>query len=119
MSASVLVVDDEEGMRETLAEILQAAGWRVDVAHDGAAALRRLKEQEFDVVVMDIRMPGRDGVSVLGEIGTPPPRVIVMTAYAVESQLAQAIERRAFAVVHKPFFAPYMVSLVEQAATAA
>ena len=119
MSMAVLVVDDEEGMRETLAEILAAAGWWVEVAENGEAALLRLRERAFDVVVMDMRMPGRDGVSVLGEIGRPPPRVIIMTAYAVESQLAQAIEGQAFAVVHKPFFAPYMVSLVEQAATAA
>jgi two-component system C4-dicarboxylate transport response regulator DctD len=116
--ASVLVVDDELGMRETVAEILQGAGFEVTTASSGEDALSRLRQDEFDVVLMDIRMPGRDGISVLQEIGPPPPPVVMMTAYAVEEQLRAAVEAQSFAVVHKPVPATYLIDLVGRAAAA-
>ncbi len=112
--SSVLVVDDELGMRETLVDLLCEAGYDAECAADGEAALTRLRAAPYDVVVMDIRMPGRDGVSVLEEIGTPPPAVILMTAYAVDEQLRRAVGR-AFAVVHKPFAVPFLLGLVARA----
>ncbi|HVT21364.1 MAG TPA: response regulator, partial [Mycobacteriales bacterium] len=57
MSASVLVVDDETGMRETLVDILEAAGYTVTPAEDGAVALEMARTHPYDVIVMDIRMP--------------------------------------------------------------
>ena len=116
MSAQVLVVDDEAGMRDTLVDILEDAGYDVQSAHDGEAALETVRRHRFDVVVMDIRMPGRDGVSVLREMGEPPPQVIMMTAYAVEEQLRQAVEAKAFAVVHKPFQVGHLLDLIAGAA---
>lgn len=119
MSAqSVLVVDDEAGMRDTMAEILECAGYEVSTARSGEDALARLAERTFDVVLMDIRMPGRDGISVLREIAGPPPPVVMMTAYAVDEQLRAAIDAKSFAVVHKPVPAPYLIDLVARAATA-
>ena len=112
---AVLVVDDEAGMRETLTDILEDAGYRVSVAADGDTALARMRAEDFDVVLMDIRMPGRDGVSVLHEMGGPPPKVIMMTAYAVEDQLRQAV-RDAYAVVHKPFQIDRLLDLMGAAA---
>ena len=60
---AVLVVDDEPGMRDTLVAILEHHGYRVSSACDAEAALSAVQATAFDVVVMDIRMPGRDGVS--------------------------------------------------------
>jgi CheY-like chemotaxis protein len=117
-AGSVLVVDDEAGMRETVAEILECAGYEVSTARNGDDALSRLAERSFDVVLMDIRMPGRDGISVLREIGGPPPPVVMMTAYAVDDQLRAAIDAKSFAVVHKPVPAPYLIDLVARAAAA-
>lgn len=116
--STVLVVDDEAGMRETLADILADAGYEVASADNGKAALEALSHDRFDVVVMDIRMPGMDGVTVLQKIGPPPPQVIMMTAYAVEDRLQEAVESKAFAVVHKPFGVPHLLRLVENAASA-
>jgi len=116
--SAVLVADDEAGMRETLADILAACGYGVTSAADGDAALDAIRNNPFDVVVMDIRMPGRDGVSVLREVGKPPPRVILMTAYAKERHLKEAREK-AFAVVNKPFPVPQLLDLVASAARAA
>lgn len=115
---TVLVVDDEQGMRDTVAEILEFAGYEVSTARTGDDALSQLREQTFDVVLLDIRMPGRDGISVLREIAGPPPPVVMMTAYAVDEQLRAAVEANSFAVVHKPVPAPYLIALVARAAAA-
>jgi CheY-like chemotaxis protein len=112
---TVLVVDDEAGMRDTMVAILEHHGYRVWSASDGETAFSAVQEKDFDVLVMDIRMPGRDGVSVLEELGTPP-RVILMTAYATEDRLRAAADANVFAVLSKPFDMHRLLSLVAQAA---
>ena len=115
---AVLVVDDEPGMRDTLMAILEIHGYRVSSAPDGETAVIAIREGAFDVVVMDVRMPGRDGVSVLEEMGDPPPHVILMTAYAQEERLRAAVNANAFAIVHKPFDTRRMLRLVADASQA-
>jgi CheY-like chemotaxis protein len=110
----VLVVDDELGMRETLVDILVYSGFEADSAANGEEALQRLTKESYDVIVMDVRMPGRDGVEVLRVIGSPPPPVILMTAYASDERLEEGAAL-AFAVVHKPFSPPDMIDLVSRA----
>jgi DNA-binding NtrC family response regulator len=115
---AVLVVDDEPGMRETLMAILELHGYRVSSASDGETAVVAVREGAFDVVVMDVRMPGCDGVSVLEGMGDPPPQVILMTAYAQEERLRAAVKANAFAIVHKPFDTRRMLSLIADASRA-
>lgn len=115
----VLVVDDEPGMRETLVDILQTVGYEVSAAVDGEAALQAFGEQSVDVVVMDVQMPKRDGVSVLQELNPPPPAVIMMTAYALEERLRAAVEANAFAILHKPFAVGRLLALVASASSSA
>jgi CheY-like chemotaxis protein len=115
----VLIADDEPGMRETLTDILSQSGYEVEEAADGQAAIDAIRGDRVDVVVMDVRMPVRDGVSVLREVGSPPPAVILMTAYASESQLAEARRANAFAVLRKPFPVPQLLGLVASAGEAA
>jgi DNA-binding NtrC family response regulator len=117
--SAVLVVDDEAGMRDTLVAILEYHGYQVSSAIDGDSACSAVQAAAFDVVVMDIRMPGKDGVSVLQQIGKPPPQVILMTAYAMEERLREAIKANAFAVLHKPFETRRMLGLVADASRAA
>jgi|HubBroStandDraft_6_1064221.scaffolds.fasta_scaffold17027_3 DNA-binding NtrC family response regulator len=112
---AVLVVDDEPGMRDTLMAILELNGYRVSSAPDGETAVTAVREGTFDVVVMDIRMPGPDGVSVLEAMGDPPPQVILMTAYAQEERLRAAAQANAFAIVHKPFDTRWMLKLIADA----
>jgi CheY-like chemotaxis protein len=118
VSAQVLVVDDEPGMLETLTDILSAAGYHVTSASDGDAALAEILGGTFDVILMDVRMPGRDGVSVFIDSGAPPPPVILMTAYAVEERLRLARAEGVHAIVQKPFAAPYLLDLVAKAVAA-
>lgn len=115
---AVLIVDDEPGMLETLEDIFTSAGYRVTAVGDGESALVEIRSGRHDIVVMDIRMPGRDGVSVLVESGAPPPPVILMTAYALEERLAAARAASVHAVIQKPFSAPYLLDLVKSAVAA-
>jgi two-component system response regulator AtoC len=115
----VLVVDDEPGMRETLVDILEQSGYDVRAAADGDDALDVMQTHDVDVVVMDVQMPNRDGVSVLQELSPPPPAVIMVTAYAVEERLRAAVEANAFAILHKPFSVGRLLSLVASASRSA
>jgi CheY-like chemotaxis protein len=118
VSDQILIVDDEPGMLETLGEILRSAGYGVTAVADGDSALEQIRAGGYAAVVMDIRMPGRDGVSVLIESGAPPPPVILMTAYALEERLKDARDAQVHAVVQKPFAAGYMLGLVAEAVAA-
>ena len=115
---TILVVDDEPGMLETLTDILSGAGYDVTAVGDGDSALAEIRGGNYDVVLMDVRMPGRDGVSVLIESGAPPPPVILMTAYALEERLREAREAHVHAVVRKPFATPYLLDLLASAVAA-
>ena len=77
---TVLVVDDDEAVRETVAALVTLAGYRVIEAADGEEALHVLHSEPVDVMVMDLRMPRRDGVSVLRDLPLAAPTVIVHTA---------------------------------------
>ncbi len=67
-SATILVVDDEEHIRLLFKEELEDEGYRVDLASNGLEALEKLKRTDYNLVVLDIKMPGMDGIQTLGEI---------------------------------------------------
>jgi CheY-like chemotaxis protein len=115
----VLVVDDEPGMRETLVDILEESGYDVTAAADGQDALDVMQTHDVDVVVMDVQMPNRDGVSVLQQLSPPPPAIIMVTAYTVEERLRAAVDANAFAILHKPFPVGRLLSLVASASRSA
>jgi DNA-binding response OmpR family regulator len=77
----ILVVDDEEPLRRLLNKELTRKGFSVEVAADGRSALELAKQKTFDVVLLDIMMPGMDGISVMKKLRTDPaaPAVIVLT----------------------------------------
>jgi CheY-like chemotaxis protein len=114
----MLLVDDEPGMLETLEEILTAAGYDVTAVNNSERALHEIKSGAYDLVLMDVRMPGRDGVAVLVESGAPPPPVVLMTAYALEERLAVARAAQVHAVVQKPFATPYLLDVLASAVAA-
>ena len=116
--SALLLVDDEPGMLETLEEILTAAGYDVTAVNNSDAALQEIRTGAYDLVLMDIRMPGRDGVAVVVESGAPPPPVVLMTAYALEERLAVARAARVHAVVQKPFATPYLLDVLAAAVAA-
>ncbi len=101
----VLVVDDQRNMRATTAIVLRSAGHAVDEAEDGAAALLRIQQEAFDVVLTDLRMPTVDGMELLREAQrlAPETQVIVMTAYGTIESAVDAIRQGAYDFLAKPF----------------
>ncbi len=116
--ARVLVVDDDEGMVATLRDILGVAGYQVDVAYSGQDAIDRVRQQAPDCILMDIRMPGLNGVEAFREIKRLAPEsfVIFMTAYAASTLVEDARREGAVEVVPKPLDLERVLSLIEETA---
>jgi two-component system response regulator HydG len=117
MKTNVLVVDDLKSIRLTLGGILEDEGYNVVMAENGYQAIEAAKQTPFDLVFMDIKMPGINGVQTFREIKkiNPQAMVIMMTAYSVEDLIREALEEGAYAVVYKPFDIEKIVSIIESA----
>src|ERR687894_1309567 len=111
---SVLVVDDEEIMRDVLETLLSAEGYRVDLARTGEEGLEAYGRRAYDVVLLDVSMPGMGGLSALEELlkGDPEAVVIMITAYATYDTAIGAWERGAFNCIRKPFQNEQIISTV-------
>ena len=100
----VLLVDDEPIFLKSMSKVLGARDYEVETAEDGTAALKRMAEQEFDVVVLDQRMPGMDGLTTLEHIQKdfPVVPVILLTGHAEMDTAVEAMERGAVDYLLKP-----------------
>ncbi len=105
MAASVLVIDDEQLMRDFVRETLTRAGYKVTVAADGRSGMAILDEEPIDLVVTDLKMPQMDGLEVLRQVRTrfPGVNVVVMTAYATVETAVSALKGGAIDYIMKPF----------------
>ena len=99
--ADVLVADDEEPVRTSVAEILRAAGYSVAEAVDGQDALDMLESGSVSVLLLDIRMPRRTGIEVLQALDSPP-NVILMSAYRFEGEDKRSVGHKVFSHLMKP-----------------
>jgi len=111
---SILVCDDEEIMRDVLGTILSGAGYKVDLARTGEEALEASSQKSYDVVLMDVSMPGIGGLTALEElIKLDPDAVVLMiTAYATFDTAISAWEKGANGVIRKPFQNEQILALV-------
>jgi len=111
---SILVVDDEEIVRDSLASWLQEDGYRVDTAPDGPTALAKLAQQPYDILLVDLKMPGMDGMQVLAQAKSlqPDAPLIIMTAYATVDTAVQAMKQGAYDYLVKPFEAEELSLLI-------
>ncbi len=102
--ARILVVDDDVGMCETLSDILDTKGYEVVTANNGYQAVEKVAEGDVDLVLMDIRMPGMNGVDACKTMKTEKPdlKVILMTAFTVEVLVAKAMKEHDVQVLSKP-----------------
>ena len=103
--ANILVVDDEEVMRDSCRQALHRAGHRVKVAADGLEAMNTLKKESFDLIILDLKMPGLNGLDVLQKVKEDDPEaiVIVITGYATVESAVEAMKRGAYDYLSKPF----------------
>jgi DNA-binding NtrC family response regulator len=104
MTRRVLVVDDNQDLAEDLAEILECEGYETAVADGPRRALEQARSGRFDVAVIDIRMPGMDGVSLYGELVRlqPDATYLLMTAFTTDERISDAVKAGVSTVLPKP-----------------
>src|SRR5690606_38670959 len=113
--AHILIVDDEAGIREFLADALEADGHETTTAEDGYAALKLLNERAFDLMITDLRMPGAvDGMDLVRKARSEQPEmeVIVLTAYGTVDTAVEAMKLGAFDYLQKPISSPAELRMV-------
>jgi excisionase family DNA binding protein len=113
----VLVVDDEESIRDLLSKTLALADYEVDLAPDGRTALDRMRLIQYDLLITDLRMPGVDGLTVIREarrLKADLP-VIIITGYSSEASAIEAINLGVQGYLTKPFRVPRVLAAAAKA----
>src|SRR4051812_4603925 len=102
---AVLIIDDEESIRESLQTLLELEGYAVETAGSGEEGLQRLGERPFDLVLLDLALPGRDGMEILKDIRARDPQlsVVMITAYGTLENAVRAMQAGALNFVQKPW----------------
>jgi DNA-binding NtrC family response regulator len=102
---TILIIDDEAGIRETLETLLELEGYTVEMAIDGEAGLARIEQRPYDLVLLDLALPGRNGIEILATIRERAPElpVIMLTAYGTVDNVVDAIRAGAQNFVQKPW----------------
>lgn len=115
--ARILVIDDEESMRDSCRQALARKASRVEVAGDGLSGLGILEKEAFDLVILDLKMPGLSGMEVLNRIKQEYPEVVVVviTGYATVESAVEAMRRGAYDFLPKPFTPESLRAIVERA----
>ncbi len=110
----ILIVDDEPHMRRSLADILTAEGYRVDTAGDGLDAVARCEEEDYDTVLLDLRVPGIDGVETFRRLRrrNPALRVVLMSAYEDPAVKRLCLEEGVLAFLSKPLDIDSLLDLI-------
>jgi len=113
---SMLVVEDEDIMREALVDYFSDEGHKVDAANDGDKALKKINFEDYNVMIVDLKLPGRDGISVLKEVKekNPKAKVIIITAYPSVETEEEAMQGGALNYLPKPFELDYLETLIRQ-----
>ncbi len=117
LRAKVLLVDDEEDFTEVLAMRLESRGMAVDIAQDGPTALSKIDEKSFDAVILDLSMPGMDGIETLTRMRAKNQdiQVILLTGRATLEKGIQAVKLGAAEFLEKPADIDLLVEKVREA----
>jgi len=112
----ILVVDDEQSICLLLRDALSRFGHQVSMCQDGASAISLAAERHFDLVFMDIRMPGMDGVETLKQLRElrPDTTFIMITGYAKDEVVEQSLRTGAAACLCKPFSLSQVTRVLER-----
>lgn len=114
--ARILVADDEESVRSFIARALALSDHQVTTAPDGGAALNLALQEDFDLLLADIRMPVMDGIALALNVTTKRPNmaVLLMTGYATEKQRAHNLDRLISGIISKPFTIEQICGIVNR-----
>ena len=117
IAANILVIDDEQQLRDLLETVLGESGYCVETAEDGRVALEKVKAARFDLVICDLVMPGMDGIETIGRIREIRPEVqfIVMTAHGSFEKAVESLRAGVFDFLSKPLLLKDLVFSVRKA----
>jgi CheY-like chemotaxis protein len=112
----ILVVDDEREIREFIVEFLRAEGYDVSLAGSGEEALAKSKQKPFDIVLLDVRMKGMDGIQTYHELKklNPSMRAVLMTAYYKEREIEGFLHQGVDYYLQKPFDVGQLLDLIKK-----
>jgi len=113
----ILVVDDEQAVRDLLSKTLTMADYDVDSADDGPSAIEKMRAVQYDLLITDLKMPGMDGLSVIREARklSADLRVIIITGYSTEASAIEAINLGVSGYLTKPFRLPRILAAAARA----
>ena len=113
----ILIIDDEKVIREGVERALSGKGYGIEKAENGERGIQLVKDKGFDIILLDLMMPGIDGFTVLSWIkeNEPQVQVIVITGFATVSKAVTAMKQGAFDFVGKPFTPDYIRIVVDRA----
>jgi excisionase family DNA binding protein len=113
----VLVVDDEEGIRDLLSRTLAMADYDVDTTSDGMSALESIRNDGYRLVIADLRMPGMDGLTLIREVKQINPQlpIIIITGYSSESSAIEAVNLGVSGYLTKPVGIPQVLAAAAKA----
>ncbi len=113
----LLIVDDEKNIRMTLTQCLETLGYQVDTALNGEEALVKIEQKNYNLVLLDLKMPGISGMEVIRQISGKRPdlKVIVITAHGTIETAVEAMKLGAVDFVQKPFAPQEIRELVRKA----
>jgi DNA-binding NtrC family response regulator len=117
MKINILLVDDEKDFVETLAERLKIRDFIVKIAFSGDEAIKLVKENDFDIIVLDVQMPGKNGVETLKEIKNIEQlsQVIMLTGHATVKTAIEGMKNGAFDYLMKPTDTDELVEMMKKA----
>ena len=117
MSGSILIVDDEKGQREILTTILQKEGYRIVDVPGGREAMEHLKEDEYDLILTDLKMQGMSGMELLENVLAEDPQqcIVMMTAHGTIDSAVEAMKKGAFDYLEKPLEREDLLLTVQRA----
>ncbi len=115
-TSRILIVDDDKTMAETLADVLEASDYDVTTANSGKEAISIAKHEKFDIGLLDIKMPGINGVEALKQLKKylPDAFFAMMTAYSFSEMIDEAKNEGAVTVIHKPIDLDFLLHLLEE-----
>ncbi|MEW6428506.1 MAG: HDOD domain-containing protein [Thermodesulfobacteriota bacterium] len=113
----ILVIDDEHLLNDMLQETLRDAGYEVDGAYDGVEGISQLRFRKYDLILLDIRMPRKDGLEVLQFVREefPEVKVVIITGLASKKEIADTVGMGAFACLKKPFMLEKVLETIRKA----
>ncbi len=117
LEANILLVDDEEGFLKLLSQRLEGRGMKVDTSSTGESAVEKAKTKGFDAIVLDLAMPGIDGMETLRRIKRENPdlQIIMLTGHATVDKGVQAIKEGAVDFMEKPVDLKRLLKKIEEA----